>query len=232
MTLKRFAAPAFWPIEKKTKKYTLDPKPGPHSKEKCIPLGIVLRDILGYAMTSKEADHILGNNSVKVDGKVRKSKNFGVGLMDIVTVGDLSYRVLPGKKGLGLVKIEGKDASLKFLKITNITHMKKGAVQISFHDGSNMLADKNLYHTNDIAVFDINSRKIKEIIKLDKGCKALVVGGKNMGSIVTVIEIVTMKSSMPNQIVVDMEGKVFTLPNDYVFAIGKDTPVIKIGEKK
>ncbi|MFC2143717.1 30S ribosomal protein S4e, partial [Candidatus Aenigmatarchaeota archaeon] len=39
MTLKRLAAPRFWPIERKNKKYIISPKPGPFAKEDSIPLG-------------------------------------------------------------------------------------------------------------------------------------------------------------------------------------------------
>ena len=64
--LKRHAAPKFWPIERKTKKYSVNPSPGPHSKEKCMPLGVILRDVMKAADNMKEAREILLNGFVKV----------------------------------------------------------------------------------------------------------------------------------------------------------------------
>lgn len=231
MSLKRFAAPAFWPIEKKTKKFVVKPRPGAHKKSKCIPLGLVIRDILKCARTMKEINLILNAGHVKVDNIVRKEKGFAVGIMDIVTVGDESYRILPGKKGLHLIKIGKEESVLKLLKIVDKRSVKKGRVQLNFNDGKNILAD-NGYKTNDTLVFDIVQKKIKDTIKLEKGCTSLVTGGKNMGALVTIDEIIVTQNSMPNQIVVNLEGKKFMLPRNYVFAVGKDKPVIKIGETR
>src|SRR6266571_3186944 len=53
--LKREPAPGFWPIKRKERTWAPNTRPGPHSREKSIPLVIVIREILGYARTAKEA---------------------------------------------------------------------------------------------------------------------------------------------------------------------------------
>jgi small subunit ribosomal protein S4e len=208
----------------------MEPNPGPHSKMDSIPLGVVIRDILGYAKTSKEADIILRSGYVKVNGKIRKEKNFSTGLMDVIVIGDESFRILPTKKGLRLVKIDRKESNTRLLKIVGKTCLKKKKVQLNMHDGSNMLLDKDDYKTNNILVYDVEQKKIKDVLRLEKGCKALVTRGRNIGSIVTISDIIITRSSMKNQVIVDMSGKSFTLPVDCVFAIGKDSPIIRIGE--
>jgi len=70
--LKRLAAPEFWPIPKKKYTWVFSPSPGPHKKEECIPLAIVVRDILKLAETGKEAKRIIKAGEVIVDGKVRR----------------------------------------------------------------------------------------------------------------------------------------------------------------
>ena len=51
----------------------------------CLPLQLVLRNKLKYALSGRECDIILGDkdNTVKVDNKVRRDKKFPVGLMGI-----------------------------------------------------------------------------------------------------------------------------------------------------
>src|SRR3989338_2290008 len=107
--LKRFSAPRFWPIEKKTKKFVVAPKPGPHAKLRCIPMAVLIRDVLKYARSLNETKSILNKGSVKIDGHIRKDPSFPVGLMDIFTIGSEHYRILPGKKGLHISKIENKE---------------------------------------------------------------------------------------------------------------------------
>ena len=56
--LKRYGIPKFWPLSKKEKVWAVKPRPGPHPKDFCIPLQIIVRDILELAETSKEAKKI------------------------------------------------------------------------------------------------------------------------------------------------------------------------------
>jgi ribosomal protein S4E len=66
--LKRKPAPRFWPIHRKEFTWVVKPSPGPHSLQNCLPLAIVLRDILGFAQTRKEAKSIVSQGKVYVDG--------------------------------------------------------------------------------------------------------------------------------------------------------------------
>ena len=59
------------------------PKPsaGPHKTRECLPLIILLRNRLNYALTGREASIILIERKVLVDGKVRTDPNFPAGFM-------------------------------------------------------------------------------------------------------------------------------------------------------
>ena len=53
--LKRLRSPRAWTIPRKTDTWATKPAPGPHPMERSLPLGAILRDILGYAGTAREA---------------------------------------------------------------------------------------------------------------------------------------------------------------------------------
>jgi len=59
------------------------PKPsaGPHKSRECLPLIILLRNRLKYALTKREVTFILMQRLVKVDNKVRTDPNYPSGFM-------------------------------------------------------------------------------------------------------------------------------------------------------
>lgn len=244
MQIKRSVVPKFWPIERKTKKYALTPSPGPHPKDACIPLGIILRDMLHYTQTAKESQTLLNSGSVKIDGRIRKSKNFPVGLMDILTIGEENYRILPNAKGFYLQRIDDNEARIKPEKIVSKTTIRKGKVQLNLSDGHNILADKGDYGTGDTVIVETQKNTIKQLIKMKKGALVIVIGGKNAGKIGRVDDIVTVKMH-PAQVTIGTEaqGRETTgrtevrqavekiiVPRDYIFVIGEKEAAIKIGE--
>lgn len=230
MDMKRTVAPRFWPIERKTKKYVISPSPGPHSKEKCIPLGIVLREMLHHANTAKEAQTLLNKGIVKVDGRARKSNNFPIGLMDVISTDEENYRVLPNSTTFYLQKISENEARIKPKKITSKTVIKNGKTQLNMFDGSNLLTDKGEYATGDTIVIDVQKNAITQLMKMKPGAIVIVTGGKNAGRTGKVVEIAPVKMQ-PAQVTIATEGGSIIVPKDYVFVIGEKEPVIRIGDK-
>ena len=57
--MKRLAMPRSWPLPRKTSIWVTRPAPGAHSLELCLPLRVVIRDVLGYAKSAREVRHIL-----------------------------------------------------------------------------------------------------------------------------------------------------------------------------
>ena len=229
--LKRLASPKFWPIERKKKRYVVKPKPGPHSLEKSLPLGIIIRDVLHYAENMKEAKEILLQGNIKIDGIVRKEHNFPAGLMDVLALGDENYRILAGKRGLYLKKISETEARIKLLRIKNKTAAKKGKIQVNFHDGSNKLfaaGDKLAKSsTGDTFVVNIENKNVEKVIKYDKGNLGIIIEGKNVGVIGKIRKIIVTKSPKPNMVTLEGKEKI-AVPKDFVFVIGEDKPVIDL----
>lgn len=221
---KRYGVPKFWPIEVKAKKYVVSPRPGPHSKMGCAPLGVILRDILKHGRTMKEVKQILGSGAVKINGAVRKDHAFPVGLMDVVDVGGDFYRLLPDKKGLNLFNISPDDAEVRLAKIRNKTYIKKNKVQLNLHDGSNIVLDKDDYRTSDVIVLVANT--IKDVIRFEKGAIAVVTDGHNAGLSGTIESI----DKNLRSVVLSSGSSRIPVPIKYVFVVGRDKPVIKLNE--
>lgn len=62
---------------------TQAPKPssGPHKSRECLPLILILRNRLKYALTYREVIAILMQRHIQVDGKVRTDKTYPAGFM-------------------------------------------------------------------------------------------------------------------------------------------------------
>lgn len=222
---KRYTVPKTWPIRVKEKKYVVSPVPGPHSKMTCIPIGVVLRDMLKHAYTMKEAKKILNQGVVKVNSITRKEHGFPIGLMDVIDIGGDFYRVMPTSHGLKLLKIDENEANIRLAKISNKVHVKKKRLQLNFHDGTNMLVDRDDYKTSDVAVIDISTKKIKNLIKFERGAFAIVIDGHNVGTSGKVESI----DRKLRTIILDADGKKLPVPIKYVFVVGQGNPVIKLG---
>jgi small subunit ribosomal protein S4e len=231
MKLKRLRAPKFWKVPKKTAKWVVAPRPGPHKKFESIPLQIVVRDILKLAETGNEAKSIIKKGEVFVDGKARKDHAYSAGMMDVIAIPRIKkyFRVMPMEKGLELVEIEESESSKKICRIKNKTTVKRGKLQLNLHDGKNLFVGKDVYKTGDSVLLKLPEQKILEHIKLEKGSLGLVVKGKNSGKLVRIKEVVAAKGMVPSKIICELENAEIEVLKDYVFAVGKQEPAIKLG---
>merc|ERR1712100_314213 len=77
------------------------PSTGPHKLRECLPLVLILRNRLKYALTKKEVQTILMQRLIKVDGKVRTDSNYPVGFMDVISIekSDEHFRLMYDAKG-------------------------------------------------------------------------------------------------------------------------------------
>ena len=225
--MKRLLAPSFWKIRKKETTWVISPRPGPHPKKECIPLGIVIRDILKLVETGSEAKSVIKRGEVLVDGKVRKDHGYPVGLMDVVSIPKIkkNYRVVPTKKGLRLLEISEKEAKLKLLKVEGKTMVKGGKVQLNFHDGKNLLAD-NSFKTGDSVLVELPNLKIVKRIPLEKGKLGLIIKGKNAGSLCKIENVEIGKSG--RKVICVIDGRKTETPFDSLFVVGEKNPVIKV----
>ena len=179
---------------------------------------------------AKEAKRIVGNREVLVDGKALKDPRAPIGLMDVVTIPKMSasWRMLLTDKGkLTLVPIEESEAGWKLCRIENKTVVKGGRIQLNFHDGRNILLDKDQYKTGDVLKVAFDGQKVLEAYPLASGASALVFRGIHAGMIETVSDYVVVKGPSAN--VVKFADGTETV-KDNVFIIGASAPAIKMPE--
>lgn len=236
--LKRKPAPAFWPIHRKELPWIVKPSSGPHSLKKCLPLAMILRDMLGVAQTRKEGKLILDQGKVLVDGKIRKQDDLPVGLMDIISIPDMDkyYRVMPSHKGLVLNPISKEESNIKLVRVEDKTTVHNG-VQIALHDGSNILVKvvdpKNpsevSYETFDVLKITYPEKQIVQTLKTKEGNIAIITGGKNIGKQGKIVEIektVAKKRHQALVLIEDSKGTRYQTILDFIFSIGETEPLI------
>jgi small subunit ribosomal protein S4e len=241
--LKRKPAPKMWPIHRKEAVWTVMPKPGPHSISRSLPLVLIVRDMLGFAKTAKEAKNIISQGKIIVDGKVRRDERFLVGLMDIISIPDAkkSYRVLPSGKGLFLHPIGVDDAAFKLCRIEDKTIVKGGNVHLNLHDGSSSLIAvdnsqgpaEDIYSTLNVLKLSIPDREILGRAQLTAGAPAIVIGGQNMGKYGKVTTIEKQADKKRRDLLVtlkDMNGNQFQTILNFVFILGDTEPSISLPE--
>ena len=216
--MKRLAMPRSWPLPRKTSIWVTKAAPGAHALELCMPLVVVVRDILGYAKSTREVRHILHNDLVSIDGRICKDSRRGVGFMDVLTLGEENYRCIVDRKGiLRYRQISKKEAGTKVCRINGKTTIKGGKTQLHLHDGRNILTDDAAeYNTGDSLVLALPSQEIKEHIRFSDGIKCYLTGGAHVGEFAEVSEYIVKRSSMPNEVQFADFGTVMS----NVFAIG------------
>ncbi|GMP51338.1 hypothetical protein CsSME_00017604 [Camellia sinensis var. sinensis] len=79
--LKRLNAPKHWMLDKLGGAFAPKPSSGPHKSRECLPLILILRNRLKYALTYREVISILMQRHILVDGKVRTDKTYPSGFM-------------------------------------------------------------------------------------------------------------------------------------------------------
>jgi len=241
--LKRKPAPKFWPIHRKEAVWTVKPEPGPHSLLLCIPLALIVRDILGFAKTRKEARKIISQEKIKVNGKIQREELFPVGLMDVISIPDTgkAYRVLPSRKGLVLHSIEADEAKFRLSRIENKTAVKGGHLQLNLHDGTSILVqvrdlkkpEEDVYQTLDTLKLSIPDQEVIVHMKFTVGAPAIIIGGKNVGKYGKITAIEEKPSQKRRGLLVTIEdknGNRLQTTLHFVFVVGDTEPSISLPE--
>ncbi len=236
--LKRKPAPRFWPIHKKDEFWVMKPSSGPHSLENCLPVTLVLRDLLGIAQNRHEVRTLLLQDKVLINGKAQHKDDFPVGLMDIISMPEAKqyYRVMPSHKGLFLSPITKEETAYKLCRVEDKTTVS-GGVQLHLHDGSNLLikvADvkkpvEDVYTTFDVLKLSLLDKQITECIGLKEGNYAVITGGKNIGvqgKIVEIEKAEAKKRKTALAVVEDEKGNRCQTILDFVFSLGAQPPVV------
>jgi small subunit ribosomal protein S4e len=227
--VKRQMSPNFWTIKRKESQFVMKVRPGPHPNRRAYPLGMVLRDLLNLADTAREADRILKQGDVKVDGIVRRDSNYSIGLMDVLELSNRqAYRMIPKDSTLlAPVAIEGPEKAMKPVKVTSKTIIKENKIQYGFHDSKTLISDQNL-KVGDSCVLSLPGIDISSHIAFEKGATALIITGENAGAVGRIEDIQDGVFSLPKRALVSFDGKSVELPVEMVIVVGTDRPVIRV----
>ncbi|MGM0399029.1 MAG: 30S ribosomal protein S4e [Halobacteriota archaeon] len=221
---KRLSVPKAWPVERKTETFTAKAGAGPHG-EAGVPLVVVLRDVLGYVDSAKEAKYAVHHDGVLVNGDSVNDINRPIGMFDILAFPDRDefYRVFPDQGGrLGLTPIDEDAADSRLGKIEDKTLVQGGRVQLNLHDGSNVLVDEDQYSGNDSVVVDNETKDIVAHFVYEEGALVTAVAGKHAGDIGEVTQIDVTPGSADNTVAVETDDGSFETIEDYVVVIDEN----------
>ncbi len=234
--LKRLPAPRHWPIKRKHGKFVTKPVAGPHPKEHCLTLAILLKEILGYAENMREIKAILTTGQFLVDGRPRKDPGYPVGLMDVIEIRDSGerFRLLPKTRGgFRLVPIDDKEATFKLCRVEKKIMIPGGKLQMTLHDGRNILLPEGAkaadFKTLDTVKVSIPEQKFLKSFPLERGAYALVSRGKNVGIEGKILEVERRFGTHASTVTLeDPEGTRFQTALEYVFVVGKKTSEVSL----
>lgn len=224
--MKRMAAPSAWMLGKLDGVWAPRPSSGPHKLRECLPLVILLRNRLKYALNYKEAKCILIQRQIKVDGKIRTKHTFPAGFMDVISIEKTKedFRLLYDTKGRFRVhKISKEEASYKLCRVKDIGRGLKGVAYCTTHDGRTIRFPDPEIRANDTVRVEISTGKILDFIKFEQGNVCMISGGNSIGR----VGVITHREKHPGSFEIvhlkDAEGHAFATRLQNVMVIGKDT---------
>ncbi|MBD3255459.1 MAG: 30S ribosomal protein S4e [Candidatus Lokiarchaeota archaeon] len=239
--LKRLNTPKFLQIKRKHGRFFVKPSPGPHPSRFCLPLIHIVRDVLQFVDTNREAKKLVGRGNFKVDGKIIKDGTFPVGLMDVLSIEKMNkhYRILPHSHyGLVLHEIPVEESAYKLCRINKKTYVKGGNLQLNLHDGRNILIPvqnprepkEDVYKRMDVLKISVPEQEIQQTLSLKDGNLAIIMDGKNIGQVGTIKTILRRFGPNASTVSIEHDGEHTETSYDYTFVIGEDKPEISLPE--
>jgi len=226
------------------------PSTGPHKLRECLPLILVLRNRLKYALTRREVVMIVMRRLVQVDHKVRTDINYPAGFQDVVSIEktDEHFRLLYDTKGrFVLHRITSKEAQFKLCRVQKVAVGSKASIghnpfhagragaipYIVTHDGRTIRYPDPDIKVNDTIKFDLSTGRITEHIKFDVGNICMITRGANIGRIAIMVSKEKHPGSYEIVHLKDRRGNDFSTRINNVFVIGQgDTPLHSIPKAK
>jgi small subunit ribosomal protein S4e len=221
---KRLSVPNSWPVERKVGTFTVKAGAGPHG-EQGVPLLILLRDVLGYVDSKKEARYALGQDSVLVNGEPISDEERPIGMFDIVAFVEREefYRVFPDEGGrLSLTPIDADAADSRLGKVTGKRQVPGGDTQLTLHDGTTLVSKDDTIAVNDSIVVSNDDKDVVAHFPYEEGALVTAVAGTHAGDIGTIDEIQVTSSSSPNNVLVERDEGRFETIEEYVVVIDEN----------
>jgi small subunit ribosomal protein S4e len=229
--LKRLSAPRQWDIPRKAHRFAIKPSPGPYSIENSYSLGVALRDLLDLVMNRREAEKVLYNSEILVDGVSRHDEAFPVGLFNVIEVPKegLAFRLIPSPDGLAARKVSKDQAKLKLCRIRSKSKITGGHIQYGFHDGRSIRDDTLSLSPGDSVLLKVPEQSVVSSIKMTKGSLGMIVSGERAGEMGKITEVKKGTASRERMVAISLPGGDTEVPARMIFPVGAaDTPAIEV----
>jgi len=216
------------------------PSSGPHKLRESLPLSLILRDKLKYALTRREVVMIVMRRNVEVDKRIRTDINFPTGFQDIISMPKTNdnFRVLYDVKGrFVLHSVEPTEATWKLARVNKLSTGSKASVgrnpftkgvagsipYVVTHDGRTIRYIDPVVKVNDVVKVDLASGKVIGHLKFEVGSLAMITRGANTGRVGEVTRIEKHPGSYEIVHLRDKKGANFATRVANVFMIGEQT---------
>jgi len=248
--LKRLNAPKHWMLDKLGGTWAPRPSAGPHKLRECLPLSLILRNRLRYALTRREVLQIVMRKSVQVDGHVRTDINYPAGFQDVVTLPKTSeqFRLLYDVKGrFVLHRITPEEASYKLVRVQKVDLAKKASIghnpfhtgqlgaipYVVTHDGRTIRFADPAFRVHDTLKLDLKSGRPVGHLHFEVGQLAMITRGANVGRVGTVVSVEKHPGSFDIAHLKDRRGGTFATRIGNVFIVGDGAkPAISLPRAK
>ncbi|WP_254524873.1 30S ribosomal protein S4e [Natrinema caseinilyticum] len=220
---KRLSVPKSWPVERKTETFTVKADAGPHGEDG-VPLVVLLRDVLGYVDSRKEARYALSEDAILVNGDAINDEQRPIGMFDIVAFPGREeyYRVFPDEGGrLALTEIDEDAAESRLGKIEGKQQVPGGDTQLTLHDGTTVITDDD-YNTKDSIVIDNDDKSVVAHFPYEEGALVTAVRGNHGGKIGEIDTIDVTPGSGSNTVGVSTDDGGFETVEEYVVVIDEN----------
>lgn len=231
-------APSHWCLDKLRGVYATRPRTGPHKLRECIPISVLLRQRLNYALTQQETLKICKSRdaNILVDGKARRDHKFPLGFQDVVSINKTgeNFRILYDVKGRFMPhRIDDKESKFKLCKIVRKVLGKNKIPYVVTHDGRTIRFPHPDIKKNDTVKFNLESGEIDGIVKFDNGATVFTTGGNNIGRVGVLQHIEHHPGSYEIAHVKDARGNSFATRLNNIFVIGDaKKPLISLPKGK
>ena len=236
--LKRINAPHHWMLGKMDGAFAPKPSAGPHKMRECLPVCLILRNRLKYALTGQECKQICMEKCVKIDGKTRTDYNYPAGFMDVVEMEKTEdrFRLLYDTKGrFVLQRLTAEEASYKLCRVTKMYVSGKKIPCITTHDGRTIRYPDPLIKVNDTIKLNLKTGEVVEYLKFDTGMLVTPTKGKNTGRVGHIVHVEKHPGSFDIVSVKDATGVTFSTRLENIFVIGKggaEKPLVQLPKGK
>lgn len=257
--LKRLNAPKHWMLAKLGGIWAPRPSPGPHKLRECLPICLILRNRLKYALTRREVVMIVMRRLIEIDHKIRTDINYPAGFMDVISIQKTGehFRLLLDTKGrftLHSLKKVPKEVDFKLCRVKRVGVANKAAIgrnrlrtgrkaaipYVITTDGRTIRYPMPDVKRHDMIKFCLKTSTIIGHVKFGVGNVCIITRGKNIGRVGLITKVDKHPGEFDIVHITERQAKksthepaTFSTRIDNVFVLGKgDKPWVSLPREK